>query len=249
MRSAERGRDCSRGASGLWSRSFPVLRHRLRTSSPRFRTCSRRLPLWASRSHNCRPILPPCSASPEWLLAESPRKPLRCRPVAVLDSRVLPSGAAQWSQILLASGHWGIPSTGNVAGHPTLGSVATGLESTTIDFWGGAGRAGGRRPDGCAVDSQTHHQRRPGTRGPDGAGRLALPGIGGLLIISAAGMLVGYRQAKAAFTLRAAGIARFARLGPLGVVRSGSLVALRPRASSVVRRQPSPGGDLPKTVA
>ena len=60
-----------------------------------------------------------------------------------------------------------------------------------------------------------------------------LPGIAGLLIISAAGMAVGYRQAKAAVTLRAVGIARFARLGPLGVVRSGSLVAMHPRASRV----------------
>ena len=60
-----------------------------------------------------------------------------------------------------------------------------------------------------------------------------LPGSAGLLIISAAGMAVGYRQAKAAATLRAVGIARFARLGPLGVVRSGSLVAMHPRASRV----------------
>ncbi len=65
----------------------------------------------------------------------------------------------------------------------------------------------------------------------------ALPGVGGLLIICAAGMRVGYRQAKAALAVRSTGIARFARQGPLGVVRSGSLVGLhsrRPRALRVV---------------
>ena len=64
---------------------------------------------------------------------------------------------------------------------------------------------------------------------------IALPGIGGLLIICAAGMRVGYRQAKAVLAVRSSGIARFIRQGPLGVVRSGSLVALRPRALRVVR--------------
>ena len=66
---------------------------------------------------------------------------------------------------------------------------------------------------------------------------LALPGAGGLTIFTAAGVRIGYRQAKAGFALRAAGIARFARSGavPLGVVRSGSLVVVRPRALRVGR--------------
>jgi hypothetical protein len=66
---------------------------------------------------------------------------------------------------------------------------------------------------------------------------LALPGAGGLTILTAAGVRVGYRQAKAGFAVRTAGIAGFARPGavPLGVVRSGSLVVVRPRALSVVR--------------
>ncbi|MFG1935322.1 hypothetical protein ACGFK1_32470 [Mycobacterium sp. NPDC048908] len=59
----------------------------------------------------------------------------------------------------------------------------------------------------------------------------ALPGIGGLLIICAAGIRVGYRQAKAALAVRSSVIARFARQGPLGVVRTGSLVSLHPRRS------------------
>jgi hypothetical protein len=68
---------------------------------------------------------------------------------------------------------------------------------------------------------------------------LALPGVAGLLIACAAGMRVGYRQAKAAMTARKSGIARFAGAGPLGIVRSGSLIALRlPRASRGAHSKP-----------
>ncbi|MGV0718122.1 hypothetical protein ABQE93_22230 [Mycolicibacterium sp. XJ662] len=59
---------------------------------------------------------------------------------------------------------------------------------------------------------------------------LALPGVAGLLIIVAAGVRLGYRQAKAAFVVRSSAIARFAGPGPLGVVRSGSLITFRQRA-------------------
>jgi hypothetical protein len=62
---------------------------------------------------------------------------------------------------------------------------------------------------------------------------VALPGVAGLLIICGLGMRIGYRQAKALFEVRRAGIAVFAGPGPLGVVRSGSLIALRPRALGV----------------
>ena len=66
---------------------------------------------------------------------------------------------------------------------------------------------------------------------------LALPGAGGLTILTAAGVRIGYRQAKAGFAVRTAGIAGFARPGavPLGVVRSGSVVVIRPRALRVAR--------------
>jgi len=63
---------------------------------------------------------------------------------------------------------------------------------------------------------------------------VALPGFGGLVILTLAGVRIGYRQAKAGFALRTAGIARFARPGPLGVVRSGSLVVVRPPGLHVV---------------
>lgn len=78
---------------------------------------------------------------------------------------------------------------------------------------------------------------------------LASPGVSGLLLLSAAGMFVGYRQARAASMLRAVGIARFAKSGPLGVVRSGSLIAVHPRPSRAVRPQPSRTSGLLEPVA
>jgi hypothetical protein len=54
---------------------------------------------------------------------------------------------------------------------------------------------------------------------------VALPGAAGLVVLTAIGVRVGYRQAKAGFVVRAAGITRLARPGQLGVVRSGALSA------------------------
>ena len=54
---------------------------------------------------------------------------------------------------------------------------------------------------------------------------IALPGIGGLVILTLAGVRVGYRQAKAGFVVRTTGTARFARAGPP--------VGVRPRAWNV----------------
>ena len=79
----------------------------------------------------------------------------------------------------------------------------------------------------------------------------ALPGGGGLVILFAPGARLGYRQAKAGFALRTTGIADFARPGavPLGVVRSGSLVVIRPRALRVVRPGALSAGGLFDKVA
>ena len=86
---------------------------------------------------------------------------------------------------------------------------------------------------------------------------IAVPGIGGLLIVCAAGVRVGYRQAKAGLALRASGIARFAGPGPIGVVRSGSLITLHTRTSRLgkthttpaVRAKPATGPRLLESVA
>jgi hypothetical protein len=66
---------------------------------------------------------------------------------------------------------------------------------------------------------------------------VALPGLAGLLTTCAAGIRIGYRQAKAGTGLPATVISRFVGSGPVGVVRSSSQVELRSRASRMV--QPS----------
>ncbi len=57
----------------------------------------------------------------------------------------------------------------------------------------------------------------------------ALPGLGGLFAVGATGVRIGYRQAKAGITLRTTELARFAKAGPIGTVRSGSLVSVHSR--------------------
>jgi hypothetical protein len=159
---------------------------------------------------------------------------------AAVDAPVLSTRVAQWPQNLLISDSSGVSTSGNVAGHPTVGSVATTGFSQELSVAPVA-------PDGAAptgapsfLEYTVNAVLLPASLMVLAA--LALPGIAGLLIIAAAGMLVGYRQAKAASTLRAVGIAHFARLGPLGVVHSGSLVALRPRASKSGPSTASTGG-------
>jgi hypothetical protein len=63
----------------------------------------------------------------------------------------------------------------------------------------------------------------------------ALPGLLAFLVPTAAGIGLGYRQARAGLAVRASGIARFAGSGPVGIVRSGSFVAIR----STTRRPPA----------
>ena len=65
---------------------------------------------------------------------------------------------------------------------------------------------------------------------------VALPGVGGLLVICALGIRIGYRQAKAGWAIRVAGIARFAGSGPMGVVRSGSMITLHSKRPAAARR-------------
>lgn len=74
---------------------------------------------------------------------------------------------------------------------------------------------------------------------------MALPGIGGLIGTCAAGIRVGYRQAKAGAELPDTAISRFVGSGPVGVVRSGSLISLRPRLTRVGQQGISPTEQAP----
>ncbi|MDV3124668.1 hypothetical protein M1247_07065 [Mycobacterium sp. 21AC1] len=58
----------------------------------------------------------------------------------------------------------------------------------------------------------------------------ALPGLSGLVLLTTAGVRLGYRQAKAGFAAQACGVARFARVEPSEVGRGAVLLFLRPRS-------------------
>jgi hypothetical protein len=63
----------------------------------------------------------------------------------------------------------------------------------------------------------------------------AIPGLVGMFIPTAAGAHLGYRQAKARMAVRTLSITRLSAPGPIGIVRSGALVTLRPKSAQVVR--------------
>ncbi|MEV0670908.1 hypothetical protein [Mycobacterium sp. NPDC050441] len=68
----------------------------------------------------------------------------------------------------------------------------------------------------------------------------ALPGLSGLFVAGVTGVRIGYRQAKAGIALHTMELARFARPGPIGIVRTGSLVSVHMRtapADHTARRQ------------
>jgi hypothetical protein len=145
------------------------------------------------------------------------------------------AGASVASQLPLGpplAGIPGVPLAGNATGVATLDVIALGRASALS---GMAPLA----PEGAipmGVESFFRHVFS-GLLLPASLWALAtiaLPGAAGLVILTAAGVRVGYRQAKAGFAVRAAGTARFASLGPLGVVRPGLLVVVRPRALRVV---------------
>ena len=95
---------------------------------------------------------------------------------------------------------------------------------------GAGGRPGSRRRCGrfSSTPSMRSWPRCPWWRSP----HWLRPASPACVLLAAAGMFVGYRQARAASMLRAVGIARFVKSGPLGVVRSGGLVALHARSST-----------------
>jgi hypothetical protein len=132
-----------------------------------------------------------------------------------------------------------MPLLGDVTAPLTLGGLAAAGLSADLSLSGTAPlTAGGAGPTG-ALSLLEHTVRAflaPASLSALAA--LALPGVAGLLIVCAAGMRVGYRQAKAALAVRTTGISRFARQGPLGVVRSGSLVTLHPRSSGPRHSRP-----------
>jgi hypothetical protein len=123
---------------------------------------------------------------------------------------------------------------------------ATLLDGSGETLRGGAASAYGTNAAPAGTSSRSMAAREPNAAMPEGlqtflytCGQIvvavslsamllaALPGLAGLVIPAAAGVHIGYRQAKAGRAVRNSGIAHLAAPGPIGVVRSGSLIALR----------------------
>ena len=148
----------------------------------------------------------------------------------------------------------GVPLAGNT-GTATLGGIAASIFSAMSEV-GRASSVPGMAPpapNGAVPMGVRSFLRHAVSDLPRAASlwalaAVALPGAGGLVILTLAGVRIGYRQAKAGFVLRTAGIARFAGPGPLGVIRSGSLVVVRPRGLRVVRPGALGAGSLPEVA-
>jgi hypothetical protein len=123
---------------------------------------------------------------------------------------------------------------------------ATLLNGSDETLRGGAASAYGTNAAPAGTSSRSMAAREPNAAMPEGlqtflytCGQIvvavslsamllaALPGLAGLVIPAAAGVHIGYRQAKAGRAVRNSGIAHLAVPGPIGVIRSGSLIALR----------------------
>lgn len=142
------------------------------------------------------------------------------------------------------AGPGGMPLLGDVVAPATLGGIAVAGLSTDLSLSGTAPLAiGGAGPTDALSFLEHTVKAVLAPASLTALAAFALPGLAGLLIICAAGMRLGYRQAKAALAVRTSAISRFAHQGPLGVVRSGSLVSLhtrRPRSRRVLKPSASP---------
>jgi len=160
-----------------------------------------------------------------------------------------PNAGAGWPGMLIAPGNSTAMSAFSSVAHPAIGSVAA---SGTAE----------RSPIDVAVllpDAVVPEQVRSAIQHTVDAvlaplsvaalAALASPGATGLVLLCAAGMFIGYRQARAASMLRAVGTARFVKSGPLGVVRSGGQVAVHPRTSRAARSRVSQPHDRLEPVA
>ena len=125
----------------------------------------------------------------------------------------------------------GLPVTGEATGVATLDVIALGRASAVSGMAPVAPDAASPIGAGSSFRHVFGELLLPVSLWALAAG--ALPGAGGFVIITRAGVRVGYRQAKAGFALRTTGIAHFARPGPLGIVRPTALPP--PDALRVVR--------------
>ena len=135
------------------------------------------------------------------------------------DGLGIAAGASGASQVPLVLPLAGTP------GAPTAGSAATGVASLDVMALGGLSLLSGMAPlaphDIVPMGEQSYFQRAwEFLRASMWAlAAVALPGVAGLVIITAVGVRVAYGP-RTGSASRPAGIAHFARRGPLGIVRS-----------------------------
>jgi hypothetical protein len=172
---------------------------------------------------------------------------------AAAGAGLTPPAAPFTGPILPIGPGGGMPLLGDVIAPATLGGIAAAGLSADLSLSGTAPLAVGGAGPADALSFLEHTVKAVlAPASLTALAAFALPGIGGLLIICAAGIRLGYRQAKAALAVRTSVISRFARQGPLGVVRSGSLVAVhnrRPHTLRVVRPTASRAAPVFKQAA
>jgi hypothetical protein len=158
----------------------------------------------------------------------------------VAPKSALAPHATEWTDIVFAIGTPHMPATATAGEMPMLGSLpmpASGQETSVSGVAPIVPDAVAPADVGTILEHTVDAVLAPASLTI--LGLIALPGIAGLLLLSGTGTLVGYRQAKAASILRAVGIGRLVKHGPLGVVRSGSQVALHRRSPRKAAAQPS----------
>jgi hypothetical protein len=143
------------------------------------------------------------------------------------------AGASLASQLPLGPplpGIWGVPVAGNATRVATLDVISLGRASALSGMAPQA--SNGATPRGGESFFRHVLDELLLVASLWALATAALPGLAGLVILIAAGVCVGYRQAKAGFALRTPGTARFVRSGSLVVVRLGALRVERPGALS-----------------
>jgi hypothetical protein len=156
---------------------------------------------------------------------------------ADLPVLVAPSSASQSPLArLLLPDVAGVPLTGDATAVASLGKTATtyvGREESSLVGTAAIAPPNGESVMGLQLPFGKTFGEMLVAASLAALAAVALPGVSGLVLSAAAGVGVGYRQAKVDIALRTDGVARFARRGPLGVVRSASMVVISPRAARV----------------
>ena len=157
------------------------------------------------------------------------------------------SVASQLRLVLLLSGVPGVPVAGNT-GAATLGGIVASIfgamsEAGRVSSLPGMAPPAPNSAIPMGVRSFLRHalhdlpRSRPAVS-MAALAAVALPGVGGLVILTLAGVRIGYRQAKAGFAIADSG---HRALRPSGAVRCRPIGVIGCRPSAGIARRPSGG--------